>query len=55
MKLLDSDKPVAFDENNKPLTSINGSLNKVKVINRTQFQIGNTTGYESYVRGGIAK
>lgn len=55
MELIDENKAVAFDENKKPLKSINGSLNKVKVINRSSFEIGNTTIYAPYTRNGIAK
>jgi len=38
-----------------PKKSINGTIHKVKVINSKSFLIGNTTGYEKYVRNGTAK
>ena len=35
--------------------SINGSVHKVKVINKSSFYIGDTRNYEVYIRNGLAK
>ena len=37
------------------LTSINGTVHKVKVINPTSFRIKDTSKYGKYLRNGIAK
>lgn len=36
-------------------TSINGSVHKVKVINKSTFLIGDTRNYDIYIRNGLAK
>ncbi|KAL4506801.1 hypothetical protein ABPG72_001222 [Tetrahymena utriculariae] len=41
------------DEPPKP--SINGTIHKIRVINSNSFEIGDTRGFTSYVRNGIAK
>lgn len=35
--------------------SINGTIHKIKVINSKSFEIGDTTGYEAYIRSGTVK
>lgn len=35
--------------------TINGRVFQIKVINRNEFSIGDTTNYEAYVKGGLCK
>jgi Ubiquitin-activating enzyme E1 FCCH domain len=39
----------------KSIPSINGTIHKVRVINSNSFEIGDTRGFSSYIRSGIAK
>ena len=55
MKNTEGENIQILEKDNKPLTSINESKHKVKVINSNSFKIGDTTAYTPYLFNGIAK
>jgi len=43
------------EESKEKLTSINGTLHTVKLVDAYKFKIGDTRGYTKYIRNGVAK